>query len=1053
MIARFHYDDATLHRLLKGEMEASENDVLPHVETCEQCQSQLETLSGDGMSWDDVRDLMRQDDVSAACQLETSPNVSFLQPTDHPESLGRFARYEIMEVLGRGGMGIVMRGFDPALDRHCAIKALAPELSSSGPARRRFSREAKSAAAVVHPHVVPIQNVDEHDGVPYLVMPVVEGPSLQSRVDRDGPLETIEVVRIAAQVAAGLAAAHGQGLVHRDIKPANILLENGIERVQITDFGLARAIDDASMTRSGVIAGTPQYMSPEQAHGDSIDHRSDLFSLGSVMYFMLTGRSPFRAETTMGVLNRIANDRPKPISGVNSDVPVWLEQIVMKLLAKTPDDRVQSASETSNLLEGCLAHLQNPTSASLPIQATELEKTSLLRSPSFGVFTVMTLTAVALLVAFQVSAPSEAEKDPNANAIQSTQEAEAKVTRSAEDKKRDEMARLLFNGPRAIGKALHKYHEEHDGLPPAVVDGKGGAKHSWRVAILPQLGLQKLYDQYKLDEPWDSEANKKVLQQIPDVFKAYGSPKDSTSTSYFAVVGKNTAFDVDGKGKHFRFFRDGLSNTLLVVEAKRDIPWTKPQDIDYSIDKPLPKFGGSHEGGFACVFADAYPRFISTSFRSAVIHNILGRADRGAVDLRELKELENEALLGLSRQVHVGQNRLVSGQRKDIPHFEVVVACDPTNVKRMLISSMAASSSNTRLKEIVTFYSSDGGSEWSTTHLESDARNGKSYGDPHIVYGSDGTAFQVSLQGVTGLKAIKEILAASAVNIWRSSDSGKTWQAHAKLKFADRPFLLADRNAPQTLRCFSKRGMAVSRDSGKSFTDWKRLIRTGAPYGMGNPIMLSDGTMVATYPFRIGGGYPNPIHVTLTMHRSIADGESGTTEIAKYRQSNDTGVPSLAADTSASRTNDRLYVVWSDITNDQQRVFVSRSIDKGETWSDPILLSEQSGDAKQHNSYLPTIAVNSKGVVGLTWHDTRELPDGETGWNIRFRCSYDGGDTWLPSVRVTEQDSIIKDQKKRWAGHTAGLATDIDGGFHAVWIDNRSGVRQVWTSKISVSSN
>ena len=168
-------------------------------------------------------------------------------------------------------MGIVLRGFDPELNRCSAVKVLAPELASSAAARRRFSREAKSAAAVVHPHVVPIQTVDQQDGLPYLVMPVVEGQSLQQRVDKEGPLPVIEVVRIAAQVAQGLAAAHAQGLVHRDIKPANILLENGVERVQITDFGLARAADDASMTRSSVIAGTPQYMSPEQAHGDEID--------------------------------------------------------------------------------------------------------------------------------------------------------------------------------------------------------------------------------------------------------------------------------------------------------------------------------------------------------------------------------------------------------------------------------------------------------------------------------------------------------------------------------------------------------------------------------------------------------------------------------------------------------------------------------------------------------------------------------------------------------------------------------------------------------------
>jgi hypothetical protein len=372
MIARFHYDSATLDRLRLDELRDDETDVLQHVETCEECQRQLETLSTEGMSWDEVRGLLQEPALdlapghSAVGEEEVSADsAAFLERSEHPGSLGRFARYEIINFLGRGGMGIVMRGYDTALRRHCAVKVLAPELANSSAARKRFSREARSAAAVVHPHVVPIQTVDEYNGLPYLVMPVVEGRSLQQRVEDSGPLSVIETIRISAQVAEGLAAAHEQGLVHRDIKPANILLENGVERVQITDFGLARAVDDASMTRSGVIAGTPQYMSPEQAHGDTIDHRSDLFSLGSVMYFMLTGRSPFRAETTMGVLNRIGNDAPRSLRSINADVPDWLESIVMTLLEKQPEARFQSAEEVAGVLRRRHADLQQPGVASV----------------------------------------------------------------------------------------------------------------------------------------------------------------------------------------------------------------------------------------------------------------------------------------------------------------------------------------------------------------------------------------------------------------------------------------------------------------------------------------------------------------------------------------------------------------------------------------------------------------------------------------------------------------------------------------------------------------
>lgn len=372
MVTNNHYDDDTLTELLRDRMGANDGDLLTHVESCETCQAQLEALSKGGLTWDEVNELLTPGDerrrltgwtdggANENSEVLQQSTTGFLEASEYPESLGRFDRYEIMEILGRGGMGIVMRGYDKSLNRHSAVKVLAPELAGSAAARKRFSREAKSAAAVVHPHVVPIQTVDEHAGLPYLVMPVVEGRNLDARVQDSGPRDVIEAVRIASQIADGLAAAHDQGLVHRDIKPANILLENGVERVQITDFGLARAIDDASMTRSGVITGTPQYMSPEQAHGDAIDHRSDLFSLGSLIYFMLTGRSPFRAETTMGVLNRIGNDQPRTIRTINADVPDWLEQIVAKLLEKQPAARFQTASEVAELLDGWLAHLQQP---------------------------------------------------------------------------------------------------------------------------------------------------------------------------------------------------------------------------------------------------------------------------------------------------------------------------------------------------------------------------------------------------------------------------------------------------------------------------------------------------------------------------------------------------------------------------------------------------------------------------------------------------------------------------------------------------------------------
>src|SRR5437868_280203 len=173
--------------------------------------------------------------------------------------------------------------------------------------RRRCIREARAAAAVRNEHVIDIHAVEEADGLPYLVMEYVGGVSLQERLDRTGPLQVPEVLRIGMQAAAGLAAAHAQGLIHRDVKPANILLENGVERVKLTDFSLARAIDDANVTQSGVITGTPQYMAPEQARGEPLDARSDLFGLGSVLYALGTGRPPFRGNP-IEVLRKVADE-------------------------------------------------------------------------------------------------------------------------------------------------------------------------------------------------------------------------------------------------------------------------------------------------------------------------------------------------------------------------------------------------------------------------------------------------------------------------------------------------------------------------------------------------------------------------------------------------------------------------------------------------------------------------------------------------------------------------------------------------------------------------
>ncbi len=296
-----------LRQLSQDELSPAElKDVEDHVSDCERCRQLLEVPQSDSQWQDEIVPILRTplesphvagDHDERGCEGESLESIlRLLGPTDDPHMLGRIGSYEVVGVIGRGGMGVVFKAYEGTLNRFVAIKMLLPHLAASGAARKRFAREGKAAAAVIDDNVMPIYSVAEWQGVPYLVTQYSRGATLEKRIRDQGPLELKEILRIGIQTARGLAAAHAQGLVHRDVKPSNILLDGTVERALLTDFGLARAVDDASITRTGIIAGTPQYMSPEQARGGSVDARSDLFGLGCVLYAMCTGRPPFRAD-------------------------------------------------------------------------------------------------------------------------------------------------------------------------------------------------------------------------------------------------------------------------------------------------------------------------------------------------------------------------------------------------------------------------------------------------------------------------------------------------------------------------------------------------------------------------------------------------------------------------------------------------------------------------------------------------------------------------------------------------------------------------------------
>jgi serine/threonine protein kinase len=273
-------------------------------------------------------------------------DLDFLGPPQGPDELGRLGNYRVLNVLGAGAFGLVLQAEDVTLKRQVALKVMKKSQAANEVNRLRFLREAQSAAAIEHDHIVTIYQVGQDRGVPFLAMKLLLGETLEARLNREGKLPVEEILRIGQEIAEGLAEAHERGLIHRDIKPANIWLEEGRDRVKIVDFGLALASDekDARLTQENYMVGTPMYMSPEQAEADvPVDHRSDLFSLGGVLYRMATGELPFKGKTTMAVLAALASKEPKPPGEINPDLPPALSELILKLLSKKVEERPKSA--------------------------------------------------------------------------------------------------------------------------------------------------------------------------------------------------------------------------------------------------------------------------------------------------------------------------------------------------------------------------------------------------------------------------------------------------------------------------------------------------------------------------------------------------------------------------------------------------------------------------------------------------------------------------------------------------------------------------------------
>jgi urea transport system substrate-binding protein len=416
-----------LRRLLLRDLpEAEAARLREHLRDCAACRRTWEGLQGEAAAAPTPLVLHPTADTNGGEPVPAAPRppsagptgaFPFLAPPRETSEVGWLAHYRITGVLGEGGMGFVFDAFDTQLHRRVALKVLKPELAANVSFRERFLQEARTAAALPDEYIITIYQVDVANDVPFLAMKFLHGESLEQRLLHEGRLPLNEVLRIGREIALGLSAAHERGLIHRDIKPANLWLETPppdqsgasgtrlsceyVCRVKILDFGLARPINDPRrLTATGLIVGTPSYLAPEQARGQPLDHRCDLFSLGCVLYRMVSGILPFDGPDTLAQLTALAVADPKPIEELAPDVPEGLRDLIHQLLKREPAERPATAravAETLRALEKDNAPTAEFTAVPpAPRTSRQFRRDS--RSPSRRLWLGLTAGAVFLVL-------------------------------------------------------------------------------------------------------------------------------------------------------------------------------------------------------------------------------------------------------------------------------------------------------------------------------------------------------------------------------------------------------------------------------------------------------------------------------------------------------------------------------------------------------------------------------------------------------------------------------------------------------------------------------